>query len=100
MMMVVIAYDKPNSLELRMKTRPDHLAYVLKFEKQLVYGGPMLHNDGQTMMGSVFVGDFASIEDAQKFNQEDPYYTSGLFDPATVLIHCTRQVYPSGGNPK
>jgi len=92
MLVSIICTDKAGSLDLRMKTRPAHLEWMERENPKAVFIGPLLADDGQTPIGSLFVVDFASLEDAKAFAGRDPYAHAGLFEK--VAIQPTRQVYP------
>jgi uncharacterized protein YciI len=91
MLITIICHDKPGSIELRMKTRPAHLEWLSKPPPAL-FIGPILADDGQTMIGSLYIAEFESLEAARAFNKADPYTTAGLFEK--VIIQPVRQVYP------
>ena len=97
MFVTIVCYDKPNSLELRMKTRPEHLAYIEKSGVALLYAGPLLTDDGQTPMGSLFVAEFENLDAARAFSNGDPYAQAGLFEK--VSVHPSRKVFPIDGTP-
>ncbi|MSO72773.1 MAG: YciI family protein [Rhodospirillaceae bacterium] len=93
MFVAIICYDKPNHLDLRLKTRPTHLSYIENSNVRLTYGGPLLTDNGEAPMGSLFVGEFDSLDAARAFNKNDPYSLAGLFEK--VLVHPTRKVFPA-----
>ena len=55
-MFCLICMDRPESQDLRLANRPDHLAYVLE-NPGVVVAGPFLDEDGETMIGSMIVLD-------------------------------------------
>lgn len=81
---VLICLDKPNSLDLRMATRPAHLAYAGTFSNVVKLGGPILDDKGD-MAGSLIVMEGETQEVAQSFNREDPYTLAGLFQSVQIL---------------
>ncbi len=91
MLIVFMCFDKPGHLDLRLKTRADHLAWIGSNDK-LMYAGPMLADDGQTPVGSLILAEFDSIEGARAFQKDDPYQRAGLFE--RVIVHPTRKVLP------
>lgn len=93
MLCTIICYDKANSVELRMATRPTHLKWIEASGITFTYVGPLLADDGQTPKGSLFVGDFASLDAARSLAKSDPYALAGLFE--TVSVHPTRKVFPA-----
>ena len=40
--------------------------------------GPVLSDDGETMIGSTFVIEFDSLDEAKAWAAEDPYAKAGL----------------------
>lgn len=92
MLCTILAFDKPNHVDLRMKTRPSHLAWMDSENPNAIFIGPILADDAQTPIGSVFVCDFESLEAAKAFASRDPYAHAGLFEK--VIIQPTRKVFP------
>ncbi|TKX18706.1 hypothetical protein C1H76_9496 [Elsinoe australis] len=89
---LVIMKDKPNSLEARMKVRPQHLeALKPQVEAgQWVFGGAMLASppsDGKLdIEGSVMLGVAATKEEVLARLKQDVYATSGVWDIDNVQI--------------
>ena len=81
---ILIARDKPESLELRMATRPDHLAYIESFGSKARLGGAIL-DDAEKPAGSVIVLEMDSLAEAQQFAADDPYNKAGLFSSVEIL---------------
>ncbi len=81
---IITAFDKENSLDLRMSVRPDHLAYAN--EKGItVLGGPLLtEGDDPKPKGSMIIVEVDSKEQAEEFAKNDPYNKAGLFDKVTI----------------
>jgi uncharacterized protein YciI len=70
-----LGLDKPGALQLRIDTRPAHIAYVKNFVR---LGGPLLDDAGQPM-GSAMILEAESLEDARTKLAADPYAKAGLF---------------------
>jgi hypothetical protein len=92
MLVALMCFDKPNSVDLRMKLRPEHLAWIDATGVKFAFAGPMLNEKGEGSHGSVIVGEFESLEAAEAFSKADPYRQNGLFE--RVVIKRTFQVYP------
>jgi uncharacterized protein YciI len=88
----VYRVDKPGTAALRAETRPAHLDYAATLGEALVFAGPTLADDGETMDASVWVIEAASREDAERITAEDPYEKADLFE--TKLIKPFLQVVP------
>lgn len=84
--------DKPDSLDLRLATRPEHLAYLEPINDRILVAGPLLDLEGQPM-GSLLIIDFDERKDAVAFAAADPYALVGLF--ASVAVTAYRKVLPA-----
>lgn len=92
MLYVLFCEDKPDSQALRLATRDAHLAFVTTHAAAVRLAGPMLSDDGEQMLGSLFIVEAQSIADVQKLNRDDPYTKAGLWE--RVIIRPFRQVLP------
>ncbi len=83
---VVIANDKENSMNLRLATREQHLAYLktLPDNMQLQYGGPLQSEAGTDMIGSLLIFEADQQEHVRTFMEQDPYYKAGLFETVKI----------------
>jgi len=87
------AEDKEGSLEVRMKNRDAHLAYVKEnYNEKIIAAGPILADDGVTMIGSVILVDLDDRAAAEAFCAGDPYTRAGLF--ASTSIKPFKHVFP------
>jgi uncharacterized protein YciI len=84
MFYALICTDRPNSLDLRLANRPDHVAYLKSLGDTLVLAGPFTKDDGETMNGSLNVVEAPSREAAKEIADGDPFAKPGLF--ATVEV--------------
>lgn len=84
--------DKAGHQQVRMDNRPAHIEHLKKHEKHLVCTGPLLTEDGQGMVGSLLVVDFADRAAAEAFAASDPYAKAKLFQ--SVEITPFRKVFP------
>jgi hypothetical protein len=79
MLYALICTDKPDGLKVRMANRPDHVAYLQSLGDTLVFAGPFLRDDGETMNGSLVVVEAASLDAARAIAAGDPFAKAGLF---------------------
>lgn len=84
--------DKPDSLDLRLATRSEHLTYLATMMPDILVAGPLLDGDGQPM-GSLLIIDFPDRKAAVAFAAADPYALAGLF--ASVAVTAWRKVLPT-----
>lgn len=87
----IICEDKPNSLALRMETRPAHLdaLQALQNEGRVLTAGPLPAIDSENpgdngFTGSIIIAEFDSLDDAKVWASNDPYATAGVFANVTV----------------
>ncbi len=84
MLYFIYRVDKPNSGELREATRPAHLEWAKTLGDRLRYAGPTLEEGTGAMIGSVWVLEADSRDEADRLTQEDPYEKVDLFESKTV----------------
>ncbi len=76
---IINALDREGCLELRLRVRPDHAAYILANTPETVkLAGPYLNQQGE-MVGSMLIVAARSQADAEQFVAHDPYFKAGLF---------------------
>jgi uncharacterized protein YciI len=93
MLFVLVCTDKPGSLDLRLATRPQHLAYLETYAARLIQAGALLDLDGRPC-GSLLMIDVADRPEAEGFAEADPYNRAGLFESVTIRPY--RQVFRDG----
>jgi len=92
MLFVLFCEDKPDSQALRLATRQAHLDYVGTLARSIRIAGPMLSDDGETMLGSLFIIEAENLAAAKALHAADPYTGAGLW--RNVVIRPFRQVVP------
>ncbi|WP_042878581.1 YciI family protein [Cupriavidus necator] len=92
MLYVFHLIDKPGVGELRLRVRPEHKVYLRAVENRIAFAGPLLAEDGETMVGSLLVIDFASIDAARAWLAEEPFTRAGVY--ATSSIHAFNNMWP------
>lgn len=78
MLFALLCTDKPNSLDLRMSVRPDHLAYLESLGTALKAAGPFTSDEGSPT-GSLVIIEAADRAAAEAMAAKDPYAKAGLF---------------------
>lgn len=90
MLFISLCTDKPDSLQLRMDTRPDHLAFLKEKGDALKIGGPVMGDDGETPAGSLLIFEDSDLDAARAWAASDPYNKAGLFE--SVVVRPWKQV--------
>ncbi|MFS8111962.1 YciI-like protein [Rhizobium jaguaris] len=85
MLFAFVCKDKPGHLNVRMDTRPTHLAHLDKLNAEgiLKMAGPFLDAEGKPN-GSLVIVSAETIEAAQAIADSDPYTKAGLFESVEV----------------
>jgi uncharacterized protein YciI len=78
MLFALLCTDKPNSLDLRMQVRPEHLTYLESLGSALKAAGPFTSDEGQPI-GSLVIIEAADRAAAEVMAANDPYAKAGLF---------------------
>lgn len=85
MLFALICKDKPGKLQLRLDTRPEHVAYLngLNEKGTLKFAGPFLDGVGKPD-GSLVVIEAADMSAAKALAEADPYAKAGLFESVEI----------------
>lgn len=99
MLYAILSEDHPGSLERRLAARPSHLARLqaLQDEGRLLLAGPHPAVDSDDpgpagFTGSLVVAEFASLEEAQRWAEADPYRAADVY--ARVTVKPFKKVFP------
>lgn len=95
----IFSEDVPDSLPLRQRARPDHIARLeaLRAEGRLLVAGPHPAVDSPTpgdagFTGSLIIAEFDSLEQARAWANADPYRAAGVY--ADVVVKPYKIVLP------
>ena len=83
MLYAILCDDKPGALDLRLSTRPEHVAFLKGLGATLKFAGPFL-DAGENPCGSMLVVEAESVDAARAIAAEDPYAKAGLFETTQV----------------
>lgn len=96
----IIAEDRDDSLEQRLKARENHLARLkqLQNEGRLLLAGPHPMIDSEDpgpagFSGSLIVAEFDSLESAKAWADADPYIEAGVY--SRVKVKPFKKVLPA-----
>jgi uncharacterized protein len=84
--------DKPDTAALRQRMRPQHKAYLAQVADRIAFAGPLTHDDGVTMIGSLLAIDFASRDAAHDWLADEPFTRAGLY--ASTEVHAFVNLWP------
>lgn len=96
----IMAEDTPNSLEKRLAARPEHLKRIqaLHDSGRLLLAGPFPAIDNidpgpAGFTGSLIVAEFASLEEAKSWANNDPFVIANVY--ANVIVKPFRKTLPN-----
>ncbi len=99
MLYAIISEDVQDSLKKRLAARPSHLERLdqLLHQGRLIVAGPHPALDTEDpgeagFSGSLIIAEFASLEEAQAWADDDPYVQAGVYRKVTVKPF--KKVYP------
>ena len=92
MFFVVMCFDRPGSEQVRAENIPDHLRYLEKQGSKVHTGGPLKNPATGAMLGSLYIIDVASYEEAQQFIEDEPLHKAGLFE--SMMVRGWMQMQP------
>lgn len=90
---VIFCLDKAGHANVRSENRPQHVEYLKASADKIVCAGPLLTDDGEGMIGSTLVMEFADRSEAEAWAANDPYAKAGLFE--SVDIRPWKKVLPA-----
>lgn len=63
----------------RARGRPEHKVYLSAVADRIAFAGPLTHDDGVPMIGSLLAIDFATHEAAHAWLADEPFTRAGLY---------------------
>ena len=92
MLYAITLIDAPGSGALRVRERPAHKAYLAPLAGRIAFAGPLLADDGTTMVGSLLVMDFADRAAVHAWLANEPFTVAGVY--ATTTVHAFKNLWP------
>jgi uncharacterized protein len=81
----------PGQAERLPQFREQHRAHAMAGPVKIVSAGPTLSDDGEQLIGGLYVFEAASREEVETFYQRDPYVQNGVWRK-TVLERWDKRV--------
>ncbi|WP_077343524.1 YciI family protein [Pseudocolwellia agarivorans] len=79
MLVMFNCMDKENQQNKRFECLKDHLLWVENNMSAIKVAGPQLHPHSDRIIGSFYIIEANTIEDAHMLFQTDPYYMAGIW---------------------
>ena len=94
MLFVIHAVDYPDALGKRLSNYEAHKAFLSdtsRFGVKIVMSGPLVADDGETMIGSLFLIEAAERKAIEAFHHADPFFAAGIWDRVSITGFLRRQ---------
>jgi uncharacterized protein len=92
MIFVFVLMDRAGAADLRVRVRPEHKAYLAQVADRIAFAGPLVADDGETMIGSLIAIDFDSRAAATAWLRDEPFARAGLY--ASVQVQAFANLWP------
>jgi uncharacterized protein YciI len=83
MLFVIHAIDKPLS-PLRSQLIEAHRNYLAACPFAVLQSGPLMNDNGETMIGSLIIVDCKERIDVERFMASEPFNISGLYESLNI----------------
>jgi uncharacterized protein YciI len=83
---IVHCLDAPDALPRRLEHYEAHKAYLSTAPVRILVSGPLTSDDGETMIGSLFLIEANAKAAVEAFNAGDPFRRNGIW--SEIRIHC------------
>lgn len=84
MIFVFHLLDAPGVADLRQQVRPEHKTYLAEVSERIAFAGPLMADDGVTMIGSLLAIDFPDRAAAERWQANEPFTRAGVYGKAMV----------------
>lgn len=94
MLFAIHAVDRAGALDTRLANYDAHKAFLSDtsaFGVSIVMSGPLVADDGSTMIGSLFLIEAPNRAAAEAFNVADPFHKAGIWERVTITRFLRRQ---------
>ena len=94
MLFAIHAVDRAGALPTRLANYDAHKAFLSdtsRFDVKIVMSGPLVSDDGQTMIGSLFLIEAPGRNEVEAFNHADPFAAAGIWEKVTITGFLRRQ---------
>lgn len=94
MLFAIHALDRSDALPIRLASYEAHKAFLSdtsRFGVRILMSGPLVSDDGETMIGSLFLVEAPGRAEVEAFNRADPFAAAGVWDKVTITGFLRRQ---------
>lgn len=90
MLFAIHCLDHADALPRRLAHYEAHKAYLAQARVRTVISGPLMSDDGERMIGSLFVVEADDRAAVEAFNAADPFRRNGVWDRISIQVFSKR----------
>ncbi len=94
MFFVLHAFDKSGALQTRLANYDAHKSFLADPSQHgvsMIMSGPLVADDGKTMIGSLMILEAPDRATVEAFNRADPFYAAGIWEKVDITAFVKRQ---------
>src|ERR1700754_3446575 len=94
MLFVIHALDHADALPKRLSNyaaQKTFLSDPSRYGVTIVMSGPLTSDDGQTMIGSLFLVEAQGRAEVESFHHADPFFAAGIWENVSISAFLRRQ---------
>jgi uncharacterized protein YciI len=94
MFFVLHAFDKAGALATRLANYEAHKAFLADTSPHgvsMIMSGPLVADDGKTMIGSLMILEARDRAAVEAFNRADPFHSAGIWERVDITAFVKRQ---------
>ncbi|MEW6640343.1 MAG: YciI family protein [Pseudomonadota bacterium] len=94
MLFVIHALDRAGALPVRQANYDAHKAFLSDtsaFGIRIVMSGPLVADDGEAMIGSLFLIEAPDRAAVETFHRADPFFAAGIWEKVSIAAFIRRQ---------
>ncbi len=84
MLFTMFCIDKPGVLETRQEVMPAHIEYLATEPVKIVMSGPLVADDGETIVGSLYLFEADDRAAVDEFQRNDPLVQADIWETVEV----------------
>ena len=90
MLFSIYCIDKPGMLETRKAAMPAHVEYLAKAPVTVRMSGPLVEDDGETIIGSLYIVEAPDRDAVDAFQRDDPLVAADIWERVEVRAFAKR----------
>lgn len=84
MLYIIFGIDRPNSAETRQRVMQAHRDYLATEPIKVVMSGPLVSDDGASVVGSLYMVEAESRAEIEKFQAGDPLVAADIWQTVEI----------------